>query len=198
VVGSEASSHGTSAKYSSILPEIFAGHPNRVQRYYQFEDMARDSDISAALNTIADFCTQSEEQQDTPFTINYLQEANETETSLLEEALSKWVKKNQFKQKLWKIFRDTIQNGDAFFIRDPETHIWHWVDHYAVELVKVSSDGTKKPQEYVIKNFDPNITEKFGTASTISRSIAAWAASCPQGTSASQSAQQGNSLQMAG
>lgn len=193
----EASSHGTSAKYSSILPEIFAGHPNRIQRYYQFEDMARDSDVAAALNTIADFCTQSEEQQDTPFLINYTQDANETETKLLEEALNKWVKKNQFKQKLWKIFRDTIQNGDAFFIRDPETHIWQWVDHYAVELVKVSSDGTKKPQEYVVKNFDPNVTEKFGTAVddiTKYRGIGGMLSSQARPTPA----QQGNSLQMAG
>ena len=155
--------HGTSAKYSSILPEIFAGHPNRIQRYYQFEDMARDSDISAALDTIAEFCTQSEEQQETPFLINYLQEANETETKLLTESLSKWVKRNEFKQKLFKIFRDTLTYGDTFFVNDPETHQWSWIDQHAVELVKVSSDGRKKPQEYVVKNFDPNITEKFGT-----------------------------------
>jgi hypothetical protein len=157
---------GTSAKYSSFLPEIFAGHPNRIQRYYQFEDMSRDSDISAALDTIADFCTQSEEQQDHPFNINYTDEPTEAEVSLLDEGLTKWVKKNKFKARLWKIFRDTIKNGDAFFINDPETHEWHWVDHYAVELVKVSSDGRKKPQEYVVRNFDPNITEKFGTTIT--------------------------------
>jgi hypothetical protein len=160
---SENGAHGTSAKYSSILPEIFAGHPNRIQRYYQFEDMSRDSDISAALDTIAEFCTQSEEQQETPFLINYLTEANETETKLLTESLNKWVKRNEFKQKLFKIFRDTLTFGDSFFVNDPETHQWQWIDHHSVELVKVSSDGRKKPQEYVVKNFDPNITEKFGT-----------------------------------
>lgn len=159
----DSAGQGTSAKYSSFLPEIFAGHPNRIQRYYQFEDMARDSDLSAALDTIADFCTQSEEQNDQPFLINYLDEPTEAEVSLLTEGLSKWVKKNKFKKILWKIFRDTIKNGDAFFICDPETYEWHWVDHYAVELVKVSSDGSKKPQEYVVRNFDPNITAKFGT-----------------------------------
>lgn len=157
---------GTSARYASLLPLVFAGHPNRIQRYYQFEDMSRDSDVAAALDTIADFCTQSEEQSDQPFLINFLEEANETEVNLLNEAMTKWVKKNEFKKKLWRIFRDTIKNGDTFFINDPETHEWHWVDHYAVELVKVSSDGKKKPIEYVIRNFDPNITEKFGTPIT--------------------------------
>lgn len=189
---SDNPSQGTSAKYSSILPEIFAGHPNRIQRYYQFEDMSRDSDVSAALDTIADFCTQSEEQQDTPFEINYLQEANETETKLLQEALTKWVKKNEFKQKLWKIFRDTIKNGDAFFVCDPETHVWHWVDHYSVELVKVSSDGTKKPLEYIVRNFDPNVTEKFGSAIA---DISKYRAPGQTGTT-TRPAQQGSATQM--
>lgn len=162
----ETAGQGTSAKYSSFLPEIFAGHPNRIQRYYQFEDMSRDSDVAAALDTIADFCTQSEEQNDQPFFINFLEEANDTEISLLNEAMTKWVKKNEFKKRLWKIFRDTIKNGDTFFVRDPETHEWYWLDNYAVELVKVSSDGKKKPMEYVIRNFDPNVTEKFGTPMT--------------------------------
>lgn len=155
--------HGTSAKYSSVLPEIFAGNPNRIQRYYQFDDMARDSDVSAALDTIADFCTQSEEQTDTPFQIEFVGEVDESAVKLLDEALIRWVKKNQFRQRLWKIFRDTVKYGDTFFVEDPETCEWYWVDQYSVELVKVSSDGYKKPQEYVIRNFDPNITERFAT-----------------------------------
>ncbi len=155
---------GTSAKYSSILPEIFAGNPNRIQRYYQFDDMARDSDVSAALDTIADFCTQSEEQSDTPFLIVHKRDADESAVKLLDDLLYNWVKINKFKKRLWKIFRDTIKYGDTFFAEDPETGIWYWVDQYSVELVKVSSDGFKEPEEYVVKNFDPNITDKFATA----------------------------------
>ena len=70
-------SAGSSSKYASYLPEVYAGHPNRIQRYYQYEDMDRDSDINAALDTIADFCTQSEEQNDEPFEIVYNDEATE-------------------------------------------------------------------------------------------------------------------------
>ena len=86
--------------------------PNRIQRYYQYDDMDRDSDINAALDTIADFCTQSEEQNDEPFEIVYNEEANETEVTLLKTSLKKWVKLNDFKQRLWHIFRQTIKNGD--------------------------------------------------------------------------------------
>lgn len=155
---------GTSyARTASNLPEIYAGHPNRVQRYYQYEEMGRDSDVAAALDTIADFCTQSEEQLDTPFDINYLQDPSESEVKVIKEALNIWIKRTNLKHRLWKIFRDAIQYGDAFFVRDPETAEWYWIDPFAVELVKMSSDGSKEPEEYVIKNFDPNVTERFGT-----------------------------------
>lgn len=150
-------------KMQSLLPEIYAGHPNRIQRYYQYEDMARDSDISAALDTIADFCTQSEEQTDSPFLINYNEPGTEAEVKILKQTLNQWVKLNKFKSKLWGIFRNCAQNGDAFFIRDPEDHSWIWIDHMAVELVKMSDDGKERPEEYVIRNFKPMVTEKLGT-----------------------------------
>jgi hypothetical protein len=161
--GTPGDGRSTASKFQSILPEIYAGHPNRIQRYYQYEDMARDSDISAALDTIANFCTQSEEQSDSPFEVNYFQKATDQEIKIIEETLTQWVKANKFKAKLRKIFRNCAQNGDAFFIRDPEDHTWFWIDHYAVELVKMTVDGKREPEEYLIKNFDPNTTERWGT-----------------------------------
>lgn len=154
---------GTSSNYSSFLPEVYAGHPNRIQRYFQYDDMDRDSDINAALDTIADFCTQSEEQNDEPFQINYTDEANETEVGLLKRYLTKWVKLNDFKSKLWYIFRNCIKYGDAFFLRDPETHEWLWMDQYNVEMVRVDEDAGKEPKEYFIRGFDYNREAKFAT-----------------------------------
>lgn len=160
-----STSNGTAVtnKYSSVLPEIYAGHPNRIQRYYQYEDMSRDSDISAALDTIADFCTQSEEQNDSPFEIIYRDSLSDSQTKAVEFALKQWVGLNEFRSKLWKSFRDSAQNGDAFFVRDPETHKWIWIDHMAVELVRMTDDGTEVPEEYLIRNFKPSVTERFGT-----------------------------------
>lgn len=156
-------SKGSTAKFSSMLPEIYAGHPNRIQRYYQYEDMGRDSDISAALDTIADFCTQSEEQNDEPFLINWLEDPSDTQVKVIKQALKQWVKANRFKSKLWKMVRDCAQFGDAFFIRDPEDHTWIWIDHFSVEVVKMKQDGKQEPEEYVVKNFNPHITQRFGT-----------------------------------
>ena len=44
--------------YSSYLPEVYTGHPNRVNRYSQYDSMDADSEINAALDIIAEFCTQ--------------------------------------------------------------------------------------------------------------------------------------------
>ena len=161
----DKASAGTSSKYASYLPEVYAGHPNRIQRYYQYEDMDRDSDINAALDTIADFCTQSEEQNDQPFEISYNEEANETEVTLLKTNLMLWVKLNEFKQRLWNMFRQTIKNGDSFFLRDPETAEWLWIDHFSVEMVKVDETRGKEPDEYIVRGLDINRQAKFATRS---------------------------------
>ena len=161
----DRASSGTSSKYASYLPEVYAGHPNRIQRYYQYEDMDRDSDINAALDTIADFCTQSEEQNEEPFEILYTDEANETEVTLIKTNLHLWTKLNDFKQRLWHIFRQTIKNGDQFFLRDPETAEWLWVDHFSVEMVKVDETVGKKADEYIVRGIDINRQAKFATRS---------------------------------
>lgn len=159
-------STGSGAKYSSYLPEVYAGHPNRLQRYMQYDDMDRDSEINASLDTIADFCTQSEEQTEAPFTVRYDETANETEVKIIKQTLNKWIKLNDFRSRLWYMFRGVIKNGDQFFVRDPETREWIWVDHYNVELVKVDEESGRKPIEYVIKNLDFIKQGKLGTKPT--------------------------------
>jgi hypothetical protein len=159
-------SQGTASKYSSFLPEVYAGHPNRIQRYFQYDDMDRDSDINAALDTIADFCTQSEEQTDEPFHIHYYTDdsATETEVKLINKCLNNWVRINQFRQRLWRIFRSTMKNGDSFFLRDPETQEWLWIDHYSVMLVKVDEENGREPSEYVVRGLEYNKQAKFATS----------------------------------
>ena len=153
----------TSAKFSSYLPEVYAGHPNRIQRYYQYDDMDRDSDINAALDTISDFCTQSEEQNKEPFEIYYTGDPNETEVNILKASLSKWIKINDFRSRLWNIVRSTIKNGDAFFLRDPENGEWLWIDTFMVEMVKVDDSAGNEPDEYIVRGLDYNKQAKFAT-----------------------------------
>ena len=44
--------------YASRLPEVYSGHPNRIERYNQYENMDMDSEINACLDIIAEFITQ--------------------------------------------------------------------------------------------------------------------------------------------
>jgi hypothetical protein len=125
--------------------------------------MDRDSDISAALDTIADFCTQSEEQNDEPFEIHYNETPTEAEVRIIKEALSKWVKLNKFRSDLWTMFRNTIKAGDQFFLRDPETFRWVWVDHFTVEGVKVDETKGKEPDGFLIRALSYNDKEKYAT-----------------------------------
>lgn len=148
------------SNFSSFLPELYSGHPSRIQRYAQYDEMDRDSTINSALNIISDFCTQSEEQADQPFSINYLDDATDTEVMLLKKLLNKWVKINQFKSKLWYIVRGALKYGDQFFIRDPETGNLFWIDTNCVELFKVENVGGVQKSSYFINNLDPNIINK--------------------------------------
>ena len=77
--------------------------------------------------------------------------------------LDKWTKLNNFRSRLWYMFRDTLKNGDAFYLRDPETQEWLWLDHFMVEMVKVDESDGKKPDEYLIRGLDYVRQIKYGS-----------------------------------
>ena len=41
--------------YSSYLPDVYTGAPNRVERYGQYNVMDQDSEVNAALDILAEF-----------------------------------------------------------------------------------------------------------------------------------------------
>ena len=61
--------------YSSYLPDVYSGAPNRIERYGQYNVMDMDSEVNAALDILAEFCTQNNTQNDTPFKFTYKQKA---------------------------------------------------------------------------------------------------------------------------
>jgi intein/homing endonuclease len=151
------------ARTASWLNIAYQGNPQRIPRYYQFQEMDNDSDINTALDTIADFCTQSEEQSDEPFEVAFNGDPNESELRIIKQMLARWIKLNNLRSRLWYMFRDTIKNGDAFFLRDPETQEWLWLDHFTVELVKVDESKGKVPDEYIVRGLDYNRQAMFAT-----------------------------------
>ena len=115
------SAYASISKYSNWLPEVYSGPPDRLQRYSVYDQMNYDHEISAALDTIADFGTECDEVTKLPLVLNYNDEPTPSEIQILEKSLSQWCRLNKITRRLWRMFRSTLVYGDQFFIRDPET-----------------------------------------------------------------------------
>ena len=61
-----------------ILPDVYTGHPNRIQRYFQYDQMDSDSEINAALDILAEFSTQQNTENETPFDLSVQGRDNRT------------------------------------------------------------------------------------------------------------------------
>ena len=154
--------------YASRLPEVYTGHPNRVQRYNQYEQMDLDSEINACLDILAEFSTQMTNDDNIPFDVNYNETPSDNEVSIIKKQLQQWVKLNKLDQRIFRIFRNTIKYGDQVFIRDPETFEMYWVDMTKVARVIVNESEGKRPEQYVIRDINPNFQNLTVAAKTTS------------------------------
>jgi hypothetical protein len=143
--------------YMSRLPEVYTGHPNRVERYNQYEMMDVDAEINACLDIIAEFSTQRNEHNKTPFSFEFKEDPTPHEVELLGKQLQQWCKLNEFDVRMFKIFRNIIKYGDQVFVRDPENFKLYWVDMVKVIKVIVNESEGKKPEQYVIKDININL-----------------------------------------
>ena len=150
--------------YSSYLPDVYAGHPNRLERYGQYDTMDWDSEVNAALDILAEFCTQINEENKTPFQIFFKDKATGTEVKLIKKYLQQWSKLNKFDKRLFKIVRNAFKYGDSFFVRDPETQAWMYIDPAKIDKIIVNESEGKKPEQYMIRDFNPNLETLATTA----------------------------------
>jgi len=152
--------------YSSYLPDVYTGSPNRIERYQQYEVMDSDPEINAALDILAEFCTQKLKDGKSPFTIRWNSKGTNSEIRILGEYLQQWNKLQQFDTKIFRIVRNVFKYGDAFFIRDPETQKWSWVDPSKIVKIIVNESDGKKPEQYIIKDLAPNFENLVATQIT--------------------------------
>jgi hypothetical protein len=143
--------------YRSRLPEVYTGHPNRIERYNQYEMMDVDAEINACLDIISEFSTQTNEHNKTPFDLDFKDEPTQHEVELLKTQLQQWCKLNEFDTRTFKIFRNTIKFGDQVFVRDPENFKLYWIDMTKIIKVIVNESEGKKPEQYVIKDININL-----------------------------------------
>ena len=118
--------------------------------------MDSDSEINACLDIIAEFSTQLNEQNETPFEIKFRDTPTDHEIEIIKKQLQQWVKLNQLDQRIFKLFRNTIKYGDQVFVRDPETFEMYWVDMTKVSRIIVNESEGKRPEQYIIRDINPN------------------------------------------
>lgn len=143
--------------YQSMLPDVYSGHPNRVDRYMQYENMDLDSEINAAMDILAEFCTQKNTDTKTVFDFNFHDDATDNEIEILKEQLKAWYNLNEFDQRIFKLVRNSFKYGDQVFVRDPETYKWYWVEMNKVSKVVVNESAGKVPEIYFIRDLNPNL-----------------------------------------
>ena len=151
------------SNYASSLPEVYTGHANRITRYAQYENMDVDSEVNAAVDILAEFCTQTNAENGTVFDIHFHEDPSESEIDVIKKQLTNWNNINEFTKRAFKIFRNTLKYGDQIFIRDPETFQWSWVEMTKVTKVIVNESEGKKPEQYVVKDINPNLENLTAT-----------------------------------
>ena len=185
-LGSKGRPGPAKANYSSYLPDIYAGAPNRIERFIQYDTMDMDSEVNAALDILAEFCTQKDKENSTPFNFHYRGTATATEVKLLKDSLQKWTKQQQFETRIFRIVRNTFKYGDCFFVRDPETKKWLYVDATKVTKIIVNESEGKTPEQYVIKDLNFNFknlvaTTPHGTTNTTPSGLSSYTSGGGQG-----------------
>ena len=145
------------SNYSSYLPDVYTGSPNRIERYMQYDTMDIDSEVNAALDILAEFCTQKNKENGTPFTLTFKGRPTNSEIKILKEYLQQWTKLQKLDLRMFRIARNLFKYGDGFFVRDPETQKWFYVDPGKVTKIIVNESEGKLPEQYVIRDLNINL-----------------------------------------
>ena len=154
------------SNYSSYLPDVYSGSPNRVERYQQYEVMDSDPEVNAALDILAEFCTQKLKDGKTPFSVQWRHKATNSEVRILAEYLQQWCKLQKFDTRIFRVMRNTFKYGDVFFIRDPENQKWNYIDPSKISKIIVNESNGKLPEQYVVKDLAPNFMNLVATQIT--------------------------------
>lgn len=155
---------GYNTRFQSWLPEVYKGMPNRTERYMQYDQMDMDVEVNMALDTIAEFATQTDMETELPFSVKYKEEPTESETKIINQALKQWCNINEWDKRIFKTFRNVIKYGDQPFVRDPETWQLLYVNPQDVIGVVINESQGKDPEQYILKNLDLNVRQKTATS----------------------------------
>ena len=158
ISGSEGrGGHLSRKNYNTFLPEVYSGQSNRVDRYYQYEIMDQDPEVNAALDILAEFCTEVNPDNGTHFNFHFLEEPTDVEVKILKQSLLSWYRLNELDRRMFRLVRNTLKYGDQFLVRDPETQKLFHVEARDVDKVIVNESEGKKPEQYVFRDINVNL-----------------------------------------
>ena len=129
----------------------------------QYDTMDMDSEVNAALDILAEFSSQKNRENSTPFSLYFKSKATNSEVSILREYLQQWTKLQKFETRIFRIVRNVFKYGDCFFIRDPETYKWFYVDASKIVKIIVNESEGKQPEQYVVRDLNPNFMDLVTT-----------------------------------
>ena len=111
---------GGSFESHNMLFKMYRGKYDRIERYRMYDWMDRDSDISRALDLIAEHCTE-QNPEDNYFNFNWYTNPTEEESTLITENMVQWSRINEWDNRLFRTVRNVVKYGDWFFFRNPDT-----------------------------------------------------------------------------
>lgn len=161
--GSGRQAGPASSNYNSYLPDVYIGSPNRIERYGHYNTMDLDSEVNAALDILAEFCSQSNRQNGTAFRLDFVKSATNTEVQILSEYLKQWSKLNKFETRIFRILRNVFKYGDQIFIRDPETKKLFHIEPSKLKRIIVNESEGKVPEQYIIDDINFNFKNLIAT-----------------------------------
>ena len=127
-----------------------------------------DSEENDCLDIIDEFSTQANLDNNTPFDIEFTDAPTDHEIEIIKKQLIQWTKLNKLDQRIFKLFRNCIKYGDQVFVRDPETFEMYWVDMIKVARIIVNESEGKRPEQYIIRDINPNFQNMSMAAKTTS------------------------------
>jgi len=149
--------------YSSYLPDVYVGSPNRVERYGQYNTMDNDSEVNAALDILAEFCSQSNNENSTNFKFIFNKSATNSEVNILGQYLRQWSNLQKFSTRMFRIMRNVFKYGDQIFIRDPETKKLFHIDPAKLVRIIVNESEGKTPEQYILRDMNLNFRDMVAT-----------------------------------
>ena len=152
-----------SSNYNSYLPDVYTGSPNRIERYGHYNTMDLDSEVNAALDILAEFCTQPNDQNGTAFRFEFNKEATSSEIQILSQYLKQWYKLQKMETRIFRVVRNVFKYGDEVFLRDPETKKLFHIEPAKIKRIIVNESEGKIPEQYVIEDINFNFKDLVAT-----------------------------------